>query len=112
MDKEKLIDTLNDVKHTLNDLQKIVDNLEFQIKEEPLYIEEVRKITCKAKINGEWVEVPFHGIFQYSDVIEPFPMIGGYNGGVIAYPVAVIELENQLIMRSLDTVKDIREVEE
>lgn len=71
-------------------------------------IEEVRKITCKAKINGEWVEVPFHGIFQYSDVIEPSPMVGRHNGGVIAYPVAVIELENQLIMRSLDAVKDIR----
>lgn len=63
-----------------------------------------KKITCKAKINGEWVEVPFHGVVQCSDFIEP-------HGELIACQVAVIELENQLIMRSFDTIKDIREVE-
>ena len=68
--------------------------------------------TCKAKVNGEWVEVLFHGVFQYSDVISPSLMVGGHNGGVIAYPVAVVELENQLLMRSVDSVKDIKEVEE
>lgn len=66
---------------------------------------------CKAKINGSWQEVPFYGVFQYSDVIEPALRVGGHPGGVIAYPVAVVELDNQLIMRSIDSVKDIKEVD-
>ena len=65
---------------------------------------------CKASIDGGWREVPFYGVFQYSDVIGPSLMAGGHPGGVIAYPVAVVELENQLIMRSIDSVKDIKEV--
>ncbi len=67
---------------------------------------------CKVKVNGSWQEVPFHGVFQYSDVIEPSLMVGGHPGGVIAYPVAVVELENQLIMRSIGSVKDIKEVDD
>lgn len=63
--------------------------------------------TCKAKVNGEWIEAPFHGIYQYSAITPP--SLGEHNGGVIAYPVAVIELENQLLMRSVDSVKDIKE---
>ena len=66
---------------------------------------------CKVKINGSWQEVPFHGVFQYSDVIAPSLLVGGHTGGTIAYPVAVVELYNQLIMRSVDSVKDIKEVE-
>ncbi len=39
-----------------------------------------------------------HGFFQRSTVIEPSPMVGGHPGGVVAYPVAVIELEDGKIL--------------
>ena len=35
----------------------------------------------------------------------------GHTGGTIAYPVVVVELDNQLIMRNIDSVKDVKEVE-
>lgn len=35
----------------------------------------------------------FHGFFQRSIVVGTSLMIGGDSGGVIAYPVAVIETE-------------------
>ena len=66
---------------------------------------------CKAKVNGNWQEVPFYGVFQFSDVIAPSPLVGGHKGGTMAYPVAVVELDNQLIMRSIDSIKKIKEVE-
>lgn len=39
-----------------------------------------------------------HGFFQRSTVVEPSPMVGGHPGGVVAYPVAVIELEDGKIL--------------
>lgn len=39
-------------------------------------------------------KVKLHGIFQVSTVVSPSNMMGGYPGGVVAYPVAVIEHEN------------------
>ena len=36
----------------------------------------------------------FHGIFQYATVIESSPMVGGHPGGQIAYPVAVVEMQD------------------
>lgn len=44
------------------------------------------------KYNDEWVKLL--GIFQVSNVIPPSLVVGGHTGGVIAYPVAIIELEN------------------
>lgn len=35
----------------------------------------------------------FHGFFQRSMIIEPSLMLGGHDGGVMAYPVAIIETE-------------------
>lgn len=35
----------------------------------------------------------FHGFYQESNVIPPSPLVGGHSGGVIAYPVAIIETE-------------------
>lgn len=68
---------------------------------------------CKAIIDGKWQTVAFHGVFQYSDVTAPSPWSVGTPGGTIAYPVAVVEYESgKLIMRSLDSIKEIREVEE
>ena len=39
-------------------------------------------------------QVKLHGIFQMSTVLPPSNMIGGHLGGIVAYPVAVIEYEN------------------
>lgn len=44
------------------------------------------------KVNGS--EAICHGIFIRSRVVEPSPMIGGHQGGTVAYPVAVIEYVN------------------
>jgi hypothetical protein len=35
----------------------------------------------------------FHGFFQRSMIVEPSLMLGGHDGGVFAYPVAIIETE-------------------
>ncbi len=35
----------------------------------------------------------FHGFFQRSIIMGPSLMIGGDDGGVLAYPVAIIETE-------------------
>lgn len=35
----------------------------------------------------------FHGFFQRSIIMRPSLMLGGDDGGVLAYPVAVIETE-------------------
>ena len=35
----------------------------------------------------------FHGFFQRSMVVEPSLVLGGHDGGVMAYPVAIIETE-------------------
>ncbi len=51
---------------------------------------------CYVKIKTELVEAEFIGVYQYSGVIEPSPMIGGHPGGVIAYPVAVVKLNEKL----------------
>lgn len=40
----------------------------------------------------------FHGFFQRSMVIKPSIMVGGHSGGVIAYPVAIIEDEKGNVM--------------
>lgn len=68
---------------------------------------------CKVKIDDKWQTVTFHGVFQYSDVIAPSPMVGGHPGGTIAYPVAVVETKSGgLTMKYLAHIKEIREVEE
>jgi len=39
-----------------------------------------------------------HGFFQRSGVVEPSPMVGGHPGGTVAYPIAVIELEDGQVL--------------
>ena len=40
----------------------------------------------------------FHGFFQRSIIMGPSLMIGGDDGGVLAYPVAIIEDEKGNMM--------------
>lgn len=46
----------------------------------------------------------FHGFFQRSIIMGPSLMIGGDNGGVIAYPVAIIETEKGEVLE-VDAIK-------
>lgn len=52
-------------------------------------------------------KVKLHGIFQHSYVIPPSLMVGGHNGGQIAYPIAVIEYENGDI-KQIQDIHDLK----
>ncbi len=49
---------------------------------------------CYIKIKKDWEKAKFVGVFQRSQVIPPSIAAGGHSGGVVAYPVAVVLLEN------------------
>lgn len=51
---------------------------------------------CYVEIKSELIEAEFIGVYQYSHVLEPSPMVGGHKGGVVAYPIAVVKLYNKL----------------
>ncbi|TYS55807.1 hypothetical protein FZD47_25460 [Bacillus infantis] len=51
---------------------------------------------CCIKVNSELVKAEFIGVFQYSHVLDPSPMIGGHQGGVVAYPLAVVKHNGKL----------------
>lgn len=44
----------------------------------------------------EWRKAEFMGLFQYSEVIGPSLIQGGHNGGVIAFPMAVVKIDGEL----------------
>lgn len=46
---------------------------------------------CEIHSNGDKYTADFYGVFQLSTVIAPSLMVGGTPGGVIAYPVAVVD---------------------
>lgn len=54
-----------------------------------------------------WIEAKFYGVFQYSTILKESIMVGGLTGGVIAYPVAVVEDETGLQSVELYRVKEI-----
>ena len=51
--------------------------------------------TCKYLPNPDykedWIPAKFYGIYQHSKIVPPNPMVGGYSGGTITFPVAVVE---------------------
>jgi len=51
---------------------------------------------CYVNINDDLVEAEFIGVYQYSNVVAPSPMVGGHPGGVIAYPIALVKLHGKL----------------
>ncbi|RWR06721.1 hypothetical protein QNH23_06320 [Siminovitchia fortis] len=64
---------------------------------------------CYIKTGEE--KAKFIGVFQRSNVIDASPFVGGHPGGVIAYPVAVVEKENgQLVEYPVNNVsfKEVR----
>lgn len=69
---------------------------------------------CEVNCNGEKRTADFYGIFQFSCVIDPSPMIGGHPGGIVAYPVAVVDFDNGvgLINIPIEEITRVYEVEE
>ncbi|KWZ77424.1 hypothetical protein [Anaerococcus tetradius] len=61
---------------------------------------------------GEITVADLYGIFQFSSIIQPSLMIGGDNGGVIAYPVVVIGDRGQLKEIKVTRIKEVYEVRE
>lgn len=51
---------------------------------------------CYVKIKELILEAEFIGVFQHSDIISPSPMLGGHKGGVIAYPIAIVKINESL----------------
>ncbi len=67
---------------------------------------------CEVIANGEKYTADFYGVFQLSTVIDPSPMIGGHPGGVIAYPVAVVNFGDGdgLINLPIENIAKVYEV--
>lgn len=69
---------------------------------------------CEVHTHGKKYTADFYGIFQLSTVIDPSPMIGGHPGGVIAYPVAVVDFGDGdgLINLRIEEIARVYEVED
>lgn len=50
---------------------------------------------CYVTVGDDLIEAEFIGIYQYSKVIDPSPMIGGHPGGVVAYPIALVKIDGK-----------------
>lgn len=59
---------------------------------------------CFVEVKSVWLKAEFIGVFQRSDVIAPSPMVGGHPGGVIAYPIAVVNLDGMFKEVKLSSV--------
>lgn len=51
---------------------------------------------CFVLIEDDWVEAELIGVYQISNVIDPSPFAGGHSGGVVAYPAAVVRVNDKL----------------
>ena len=69
---------------------------------------------CEVNCNDEKYTADFYGIFQFSSVVAPSLMVGGHPGGVIAYPVAVVDFGNGvgLINIPIEEITRVYEVKE
>lgn len=67
---------------------------------------------CEVHTHGKKYTADFYGIFQVSTVIDPSPMIGGHPGGVIAYPVAIVDFGDGLINLPIEKIARVYEVED
>lgn len=68
---------------------------------------------CEVRNNGEKRTADFYGVFQLSTIIAPSLMVGGHTGGVIAYPVAVVDFGDGdgLIKKPIEEIARVYEVE-
>lgn len=68
---------------------------------------------CEVLDGDKKYTADFYGVFQLSTVIAPSPMVGGRPGGVIAYPVAVVDFGDGdgLINLPIEEIARVYEVE-
>ncbi len=45
----------------------------------------------------------FHGWYQLAYLIDSSPFVGGHPGGQVAFPVAILELEDGSLVRAAET---------
>lgn len=69
---------------------------------------------CEVPAHGQKYTADFYGVFQLSTVIDPSPRIGGHPGGVVAYPVAVVDFGDGdgLINLPIEKISRVYEEEE
>ncbi|MEI3614723.1 hypothetical protein [Pseudogracilibacillus sp. SO30301A] len=60
---------------------------------------------CYVIIKDDLVEAEFIGVYQYSNVIDANPMVGGQPGGVIAYPIVKLSGKLKVVDPSKITFK-------
>lgn len=60
---------------------------------------------CLVLLSDGWKKAKFIGVFQFSEPIDASPLVGGHPGGVVAFPVAVVECEGELLSERLDRVR-------
>lgn len=54
------------------------------------------------KVNGK--KALFHTWINKSQIVDPSPLMGGHNGGVLNYTVGIIEFENGTVEECLPNV--------
>lgn len=64
---------------------------------------------CYVKSDNGLIEAEFIGIYQYSEVLEPSPMIGGHPGGVEAFPIALVKIDGKFKQVSTHAVVMVQE---
>ena len=69
-------------------------------------------VQFKTVIGTEYQEGRFIGVFQHSHLVGESPLIHGHKGGVVAYPVAVVEIDGELGEFKLSDVQLETEVSE
>jgi len=57
---------------------------------------------CKLRNTNKQVE--FLGVFQYSSVVPPSALAGGHNGGVVAYPMALVIKDGEVIKVNVENI--------
>ena len=57
--------------------------------------------TCRVTIGDKRDNIQqsgrFLGVFQRSQVLDPSPLLGGHSGGVVAFPVYVVQVGNDIL---------------
>ncbi|TLS37755.1 hypothetical protein [Pseudalkalibacillus caeni] len=95
--------------HLINEYKTHSEWLIDQVKEKNARIEELKENymykECLIYSKGDWIEAEFIGVFQYSNVTDPSPMRCGHSGGVIAYPMAVVKVNERLVEIGLSNFK-------
>ena len=67
---------------------------------------------CEVKIQNKTLVADFYGVFQISEIVKASPMIGGYPGGTIASPVAVVDFGHGLKKIDIEKIIKVWDIED